>query len=586
MRRPSNCPSTDAPISFTVSRSGGNPRDPDRSGRPPPPKPGAMLSSSHFQWSRGRVLLFLTALCALLFFYKLDARDFETTDEARRALVVRAMIESGDYVIPTLSGQVYLKKPPLYYWLAAIASRVADSTDEWVYRLPSAVGALGSVLLLFLLAERLLDRRAALIASVMLATCTIFVIRGSRAQIDMTLTFLVLVAMLCLERARAARWTGWAPWGFWSAIGFAFLAKGPAGLLFPIGAALALMAGPGFLEEVRRMRPGRGLLVILAIVLPWGIAVLKSVGVDSALGILAEEAFGGFNETGVRHREPFLFYLYETPAQFLPWCFFLPAAMLALREAKTAAEGAALRFAGAWILPALIVFSLSHQKRSFYLLPAFGALAIWHGWTVNRFVLSPATETEHLLTRRAARMGLTAICALAAMGALAGGAYLHAREPEIFAAVSIPLAAIGLWALYALVSFRRGRPGRALVTVVIGVLICVAVQRGPLAVWFNQHKSARPLARQIADAVPANADLFTLFQDRHSIEAYLGRPIRRIDSDKGLRRRLAQKKPVYVLLRENFFNERQSLFRRVVLRSADSRRKGDHIVLASNQRRR
>ena len=167
-----------------------------------------MLSSSHFQWSRGRILLLLTALCALLFFYRLNVRDFETTDEARRALVVRAMIESGDYVIPTLSGQVYLKKPPLYYWLAASVSRVADSKDEWVYRLPSALAALGSVLLLFLLAERLLDRRAALLASVMLATCILFVIRGSRAQIDMTLTFFVLVAMLCLERARAAGWTG------------------------------------------------------------------------------------------------------------------------------------------------------------------------------------------------------------------------------------------------------------------------------------------------------------------------------------------------------------------------------------------
>ena len=418
-----------------------------------------MLSSSHFQWSRGRILLLLTALCALLFFYRLNVRDFETTDEARRALVVRAMIESGDYVIPTLSGQVYLKKPPLYYWLAASVSRVADSTDEWVYRLPSALAALGSVLLLFLLAERLLDRRAALLSSVMLATCVLFIIRGSRAQIDMTLTFLVLVAMLCLERARAAGWTGWASWGFWGAIGFALLAKGPAGLLFPIGAALALAAGPGFLDEVRRMRPGRGLLIILAIVLPWGIVVLKSVGVDNALGILAEEAFGGFNETGVRHREPFLFYLYETPAQFLPWCLFLPAALLALREAKTAAELAALRFAGAWFLPALIVLSFSHQKRSFYMLPAFGALAIWHGWTVDRFVLSPAADTERPLTRKAARAGLTAICALAIMGALAGGAYLHANEPEIFAALSIPLAAIGLWALYALVSFRRGTCG-------------------------------------------------------------------------------------------------------------------------------
>lgn len=542
-----------------------------------------MPSSPQFHWSRGRALLLLTALCALLFFYRLDARDFETTDEARRALVVRAMVDSGDYSVPTLSGRVYLKKPPLYYWIAAATSKASGSTDEWVYRFPSALAATAGVLLLFLLAERLLDRRAAVLASAMLATCVMFLIRGGRAQIDMTLCCLVLAAMLCLARARDAGWRGWAPWGFWSAMGLAFLAKGPVGLLFPLGAALALAAGPGFREEIRRMRPVRGVLLVAAIVFPWAVAVVNHVGPETAFGILREEAFGGFTETGVRHREPFLFYFYEAPAQFLPWSFFLPAAVLALLEVKTQAERAALRFAAAWFFPALIVLSLSHQKRSFYLLPAFGALAIWHGWAVNRYILSPEAEGGSTVARQAARLGLMALLALILMGALAGGAYLHAQQPEIFGRVSIPLAAAGLWALYALVNLRRGRPGRALATLVIVVALFVAVHRGPLADWFNAHKSARPLAERIVRAVPPDGELLSLYQDWHAIEAYSERPIERVDSDKALRRRLAQDKPVYVILSENLFRDRQSLFRRVVFTSAGYQGKGSRVVLAANQ---
>jgi 4-amino-4-deoxy-L-arabinose transferase-like glycosyltransferase len=541
-----------------------------------------MIAPSRIHWSKRGALLFLALLSAFLFFFRLGARDLENSDEARRALVIREMIASGDYVIPTLAGRPYLKKPPLYYWLGALASRATGSTQEWAYRLPSAVAALVTVLCFFLLADRLLPRRAALLAAIMLATSSLFLAFATEARIDMTLCCLVALSMLCLERARASHWRGLPRWGFWLACGLAVLTKGPVGVLFPLIAALVLAAGPDFGAEIRRMRPGRGLLLVLLVALPWSVMVVRQFGLEPSIRLWNLEVLGGFETEEVRHAEPFLYYLYNTPAQFLPWAAFLPAALLALRAEKSESERGALRFAMAWLLPALVLLSLTHQKRPQYLLPAFGALSLWHAWAVDRFLLSPPGSGEPPGIRRLASLGLSALCALAPIGALGGGLYLHARRPDLFATLAGPLVILALAGLLALFLIRRGRPDAALVTVMVVAMLYVVTERGPLAAWFNTHKSARPFADAVSRATPPGATLLTLFRDQRLVEFYLDRPVEREDSEKGLRRRLASDLPVYVILSEKVYAERRSQFPRVVIRSENFLHRGNTIVLASN----
>lgn len=541
-----------------------------------------MSDTPLFLQNRRRSVLLLVGLCAVLYLYGLGAREFETTDEARRALVVRSMVDSGNYVVPELSGHPYLQKPPLYYWLAAIVQKASGSTDEWVYRLPSALAATGSVILLYLIADRLLSRRAAMLASVMLATCAMFIVYGARAGIDMTLCLLVTLSMLCLLQAREAGWRGTAAWAFWGTTGLAFLVKGPVGLFFPIAGATVLAAGPGFVAEIRKMRPIPGLLVALAIVLPWVALILDRIGTETMFNLMREEVFGGFRGEHSRHARPFLFYFYETPALFLPWTFFLPAGVLALREKKSAGERQALRLAAAWLLPALIVFSLNHQKRAYYLLPSFGALALWIGWTVDRFLLSPATGDEWGGARRLTRIGFLALAALTAVGALAGGAYLRTRYPGLPAAVGIALAAGALWAVFGLLCLRRGRYGRALAVVVICVILYVGTARGALAGWLNENFSPRQAALQIAREVPPDAELLSLFRSELFIEAYIDRPVVLVETERELRRRLAAGKHVYVLMERTLYPAHRHLLHRVVLPSIEWSGEKVQLLLASN----
>ena len=58
------------------------------------------------------------------------------TDEGRRALVSTEMILSGNYLTPTLNGELFLNKPPLYNWLMIASMKLGGSFDPFWLRLP------------------------------------------------------------------------------------------------------------------------------------------------------------------------------------------------------------------------------------------------------------------------------------------------------------------------------------------------------------------------------------------------------------------------------------------------------------------
>ena len=65
--------------------------------------------------------------------------------EVRHAEIIREMVESGDYLIPRLLGEVYHDKPPVMHVIAAGLTRMAGKPSMMIARMPSAVaGILGS----------------------------------------------------------------------------------------------------------------------------------------------------------------------------------------------------------------------------------------------------------------------------------------------------------------------------------------------------------------------------------------------------------------------------------------------------------
>ncbi|MBU1156072.1 MAG: glycosyltransferase family 39 protein, partial [Proteobacteria bacterium] len=148
-------------------------------------------------------LLLVLAAAGALFLAGLGDIPLTDRDEGEYAAAVAAMRTSGDWLVPTLNGRLYLEKPILVYWAMA-GSQALVGDNEIGARLPSALAAFAMVLAVGLLAWRT-GRRASLgaLAAAALAFCPLFVLVGRACLTDALLslwtTLAIMAVFLALE---------------------------------------------------------------------------------------------------------------------------------------------------------------------------------------------------------------------------------------------------------------------------------------------------------------------------------------------------------------------------------------------------
>src|SRR5215510_16348433 len=91
---------------------------------------------------RGTVLLL--GLTAALLMLRLETIPLVGPDEPRYVRVAVEMHRAHEWVRPTLAGQPWLEKPPLYYWLAGVSYRWLGE-NETAARLPSVLAGVAVV---------------------------------------------------------------------------------------------------------------------------------------------------------------------------------------------------------------------------------------------------------------------------------------------------------------------------------------------------------------------------------------------------------------------------------------------------------
>src|SRR5947209_6253068 len=207
--------------------------------------------------SHARAVVVLLAVALLGFLPGFSSIPPVDRDEARFAQATKQMVESGDYVDIRFQDEVRYKKPVGIYWLQAGVVKVASAlgfqqslTSIWVYRTPSLIGAIGTVLLTYWAALAFLSRRAAVLAALMMASCLLLGVERLLAKTDAVLLMTVTAAMGAMGRAYLAEpdrpRDGIAAWQmpalFWTALAAGVLLKGPLILMVAGLAAIALIA--------------------------------------------------------------------------------------------------------------------------------------------------------------------------------------------------------------------------------------------------------------------------------------------------------------------------------------------------------
>ena len=93
------------------------------------------------------IVVFLLLLSYPLFFHKLGARDIWEPNEDEYVQVNLEMVLDGHWIYPTVNGQPFSIKPPLFSWIGSAFSVVNGEVTEYTSRLPSAIAAAAGLLM-------------------------------------------------------------------------------------------------------------------------------------------------------------------------------------------------------------------------------------------------------------------------------------------------------------------------------------------------------------------------------------------------------------------------------------------------------
>jgi len=424
-----------------------------------------------------RATLFLILCGFALFipgFFTIPAID---RDEARFAQATKQMVETGDFIDIRFQDDVRYKKPVGIYWLQA-ASVEAVSTlglpraqvRIWVYRVPSLIGAIGSVLLTYWTALAFVTRRGAALAALMMCSCVVLGAEARLAKTDAMLLCVTVAAMGAMARVYLSWQRGedpvHPPWTwpamFWTALAGGILLKGPLILMFVALTIVTLAILDRSAIWLWRLRPVWGLTWVLVLVLPWFIAIFWRAGdaffADSIAGdmlskLAAQELHGA------------------PPGTYLVlfWVTFWPGAPLAAVAAPAvwrARREPGAQYLLAWLVPSWIVFELVLTKLPHYVLPLYPAIAILTVGALERRVLS-----RSWLKRGAAWWFV--IPALASVAAVVGAVSLT-RQP-VFLAWPFVAAAL-IFGLFAWWLYDDNRAERSLLNAVVAaVFLAIAI---------------------------------------------------------------------------------------------------------------
>ncbi len=322
-------------------------------------------------------------LAAILFICNIWGYDLGAPDEPFFGEGAREMVVDGQWVVTHVNGKVNTHKPPFFFWLIALLSLPLGRVTSLTARLPSAFAALGTVAMTVRLGRRGSSERTAVLAAFILATSYLFWDKARSVQIDAVLCCLIWVALSAFEAWRAGDLDGRrAGLVFWAAAALAVLAKGPVGLLLPLGITIATLAMDREIGRWRQFAPLTGPLIFAVICGAWVVATMLWGPAEYSVWGALKEHFIDRGIHGMHHAQPWWYYVKVLPPQLLPWTFLVPGALVLAWRRRDRMD----RFLLVTVVFVVLFFSISTEKRTLYVLPAFPAFALMTARFVGAFL--------------------------------------------------------------------------------------------------------------------------------------------------------------------------------------------------------
>jgi len=252
------------------------------------------------------------------------------SEEGRRILPAVMMLETGNYIVPQVGSEPYLRKPPLVNWLVAGSFKLFGMRNEWAARLPSVLCVLAVALAFVGGARRNLGPNGALAGALIWLTNFGLLEKGRMIEIEALYVSLTALAFIFwLSWWKEKRWLGWTvPWIF---LGLGLLAKGPLLLVFFYAVVIAILWQAGEMERLWKWPHLVGILLMLGIFAGWAVPCLQMVQAGHVASVWSQQFTGRISGDDFKLGE-WLLNIPRGIAYLLPWIVLLPFARFALLE--------------------------------------------------------------------------------------------------------------------------------------------------------------------------------------------------------------------------------------------------------------
>jgi 4-amino-4-deoxy-L-arabinose transferase-like glycosyltransferase len=255
------------------------------------------------------------------------------------------MLASGDWLVPRVGSDPYLRKPPLLNWAIALSCKLSGGVSEWAVRLPSVLATLALAFTIVGVAgRRWLGQDGGLIAATFFLVNFTMIESGRLAELEalyVALTGIALVLWMTSWRQEAGCWQLWLSPAPFLALGM--LTKGPTHLIFYYGTVIPVLLHGKNLRSLLHPAHLLSLVLIIGALSCWAIPCSLAVNTHNPIGVwrfwwdqLASRASA---ESDQHFRwSAWLLNGPQTLKNFLPWTLLLP---LLWRKETVAAVAAA-----------------------------------------------------------------------------------------------------------------------------------------------------------------------------------------------------------------------------------------------------
>ncbi|MEP6976247.1 MAG: glycosyltransferase family 39 protein [Spartobacteria bacterium] len=266
---------------------------------------------------------------AVIYLPRLGTLEIKS-EEGRRILPAVTMLETGNYIVPQVGSEPYLRKPPLVNWLVAGSFKFFGARNEFAARLPSVFCLLAVALAFLAVARRSLGPNGSLVAALMWLTNFGLLEKGRMIEIEALYVSLTALAFIC--------WLSWwkdRPWRAWISagifLGLGLLAKGPLNLLFFYAVVIAVLWEAGELRRLWSAPHWLGVLLMLGIFAAWAVPCLRMMESSHVAGVWSRQLSGRVSGEDFKFQD-WILNLPRGFAYLLPWAALLPFARFALLE--------------------------------------------------------------------------------------------------------------------------------------------------------------------------------------------------------------------------------------------------------------